>query len=244
MDTRAGSQELIAPLKRLGVEVEPAMLASGDIELIINGPEGRPVVIGIEYKKLGDLFQCMRNGRFADQLRKMKDSYEVSWLLIEGRLRGVNRGDKVQTQTHSLRWYAQPGGITYQEIVAWTLSMCMAGGVLLWRTESQDETVEWLRGLEIWGTGKEWEQHRAHIAFYTPESIGGSPFEEPGLVEKVAVTLPRIGATKAVRVAEQFDSVREMINASEEEWRKIHGIGKKDAATIVGGLRGPGKKEQ
>jgi len=92
IDTRAGSKDLIEPLKRAGVPAEAATLQFGDIELVGNGPDGRPVTIGCEYKKLPDAFQCLRDGRYAAQLRGMRDAYEVNWLLLEGRFQKDWRG--------------------------------------------------------------------------------------------------------------------------------------------------------
>src|SRR3990170_3568798 len=96
IDTRAGSNELIDPLSNLGVPVESGILASGDIEILGNGPNGTPLLVGIEYKKIPDLIACVRSGRFADQLRGMRDTYLISWLLIEGRLKGVGSKEQLK----------------------------------------------------------------------------------------------------------------------------------------------------
>ena len=207
VDSRAGSQELTVPLRKWGITVEECILPAGDVEIIGNGPGGRPLLVGIEVKKLPDLFQCIRNGRFADQLRGMKSTYEVNWLLIEGRWAGFEpRTDIVIRQGE--RWYSIPGRVTYQEATSWILTMCNAAGVLVWRTESQEESVAWLRAHELWWTSKEYEQHRAHLGFYCPPVLPTDPFSEPSLVQKVATILPGIGGKKAVGAAEFFGSVR------------------------------------
>jgi ERCC4-type nuclease len=193
--------------------------------------------VGVEYKKLGDLFQCIRDGRFADQLRGMKASAEFNWLLIEGRLRGISRGSRLQAQRRSGRWRAVDAGMTYQEMVGWVLTMCAVAGVMVWRTETREESVEWIRGLYNWWTAKEWEKHRAHMEFYTPPPSGGNPFVPPPLVQKVATVLPRIGSTKAARVAREFKSVIDLVNATEVDLQKVKGIGPKDAKTIREAVR-------
>jgi len=231
VDTRAGSKELIDPLSRLGVSVSPGILAAGDIEFLGNGPEG-PAIVLVEHKKLGDLFQCIRDGRFADQLRGMRSAGEFNWLLIEGKLRGYAQGSALQMQKSGGRWEHVRAGMTYQEMIGWTITMCAVAGVMVWRTENQEESVAWIHSLYNWWTAKEWSKHRAHADFYKPPVTGGNPFEQPSLVQKVASVLPRIGPTKAVRVAEHFKSVLDMVNADEAQWRAIKGIGVKDAATI------------
>lgn len=234
VDTRAGSCDYIAPLIAAGVPAEGALLPAGDFEIIGRGPGGRPLPVGVEIKQWDDVIACMRNGRFADQLRGMRAAYEVSWLLVEGRIRfddgqlAVWKGNK---------WYTLPGRVTYQELASWLLTMCGAGGVLLWRTESQAESVEWLRSLYWWWVSKDFERHRAHLDFYLPPPDSTAPWEEPPLAAKMAVALPHIGSTLAMRVGEEFDSPEEMVLADESRWAKISGIGSKIAAAVVRAIR-------
>lgn len=237
IDTRAGSNELIFPLRNWGVEVEAAVLTAGDVEIVGNGPGGRPMLIGIEVKKIPDLLQCVRNGRFADQLRSMKASYEVNWLLIEGRWTGFETRKDLSVRKGE-RWYEVPGHITYQEVASWVITMCNAAGILTWRTECEDETVAWLRAHEVWWTAKDYEKHRAHLNFYNPPLTVEDPFAEPTLVRKVASTLPGLGGARSVAVDEHFDNVKQMVNAPVEEWMKIDGVGKGIAKRVVGVLNG------
>ena len=236
IDSRAGSKDLIAPLRQLGVPVEVATLPAGDVEIMGVGPEGRPVPIGIEYKHLPDVLACMRDGRYAEQLRKMRESYEVSWLLIEGRFR-MTRGGVIEV-AHGTRW-RDDGKYRLQEFQSWLNTMCIRGGALLWRCESQSETVSWIRSQYLWWTAREYEEHRAHLDYHRPESLGGvTPFLPPTLVQKTSAVLPGIGGTLSRSVDAHFASVREMVLADEEEWSKIPKVGKKKAKTIVAALGG------
>lgn len=232
IDKRAGSQELIEPLRSRGLPVEEALLDTGDVEIIGNGPDG-PEPVLCEYKKLGDLFQCMRDGRFADQLRKMREVSRFNWLLLEGRMDGFERGETVRVRNHRTgKWREADARITYAEVASWCLTMAARAGVLFWRTGTQDESVAWLQSFHQWWTAKDWEAHRSHMDFYTPPPTVVNPFAEPSLVQKVATVLPRIGGTKALRVAERFDTVIDMVNASQAEWIELKGVGKVDAGTI------------
>lgn len=61
------------------------MLDAGDVAFWGNGFEDEPWFIGIEYKQVGDLVDCIKNGRFAGtQLPEMVKLYNVCILLIEG----------------------------------------------------------------------------------------------------------------------------------------------------------------
>lgn len=229
IDNRAGSKDYIDPLRRRGVEVEETTLEAGDMEILGNGPEGS-TLIGVEHKKLPDLFQCIRNGRFAEQLRKMREYYEVSWILIEGRMHMSN--GSLYVLNHRNRWFKQPGGLGLSEVFAYILTMTQAGGILLAQTEDQEQSVEWLRSLNNWWTAKEWAKHRAHLDHYRPEDIGGNPLEGPSFVHKVAFQAPGLGAQRAYSVSQQFETVEDMVNATEAEWSSIPGVGKKGASTL------------
>lgn len=237
IDTRAGSSDLIAPLRLRGVTVEEAMLPSGDVEIVGRGPEERPVLVGIEVKKIPDLLQCIRNGRFADQLRAMRQSYEVRWLLVEGRWQGFGHREDMAVRRGE-RWHTVPSHISYQEVASWTLTMANRAGLLIWRTESEEETVAWLRAHELWWTAKEYRDHRAVMDFYIPPIEAGDAFAEPTLVRKVANVLPGLAGVLSERADAEFSSVREMINADEERWRRIHGIAKVKARRLVEALNG------
>ena len=234
VDTRAGSKDYIEPLRRRGVTVETAMLEAGDMEIMGKGPDG-PIMIGVEHKKIPDLIQCIRNGRFADQLRKMREYYGVSWLLLEGRM-SVRRG-KLHIRKGNV-WKEFQGDTSLPEIFGYLSTVCHAGGILLMRTEDKTESVEWLRSLNNWWTLKKWEQHRAHLDFYRPEQIGGNPLLQPTLVQKVASMLPGLGIARAFAVSQRFETVKEMLDATPEEWLTVEGVGKKGASNVVHAIEG------
>lgn len=238
VDTRAGSKELIEPLRALGVLVDPGILAAGDVEILGNGPEGRPILIGIEHKRIEDAIACMRDGRFADQMRAMRESFEVSWLLVEGEWERFDPKKDIAVRRGN-KWFTIPGRVTYQEITAWLLTMAQAAGILLYRTRDKAESAAWLRALEMWWTAKEWEEHRAHLDWYQPPIVG-NPFAPPNLAVQVAACLPHIGATRAQKVADHFKSVKNMCCNSQEEWVKIEGVGKKIASAVVAAIEKEG----
>ncbi len=94
-----------------------------------------------------------------------------------------------------------------------------------------------MRSLELWWTGKEYEEHRAHMAFYTPP-LEANPFSEPSLVQRVAAILPGIGNTRSEAVAEHFGSVREMVSADAKVWADVKGVGKITAKKVVAAMEG------
>jgi ERCC4-type nuclease len=190
-------------------------------------------MVGVEFKTVRDVLECVRSGRFAEQARGMRARYEVRWLLIEGEWQTEDGLLEVRER----RGYRERGRYTLQEVVAWVLTMAQSGGVLTWRTRDRAESVAWLRALYWWWTSKDFEEHRAHLQWYTPPLTDANPFEEPTLVQKVAAILPGIGAERALAASDAFGSVREMVNADELAWSAIDGIGAKTARKVVEAVR-------
>lgn len=246
LDNQAGSRDLEQPLRSAGLVPEVVRLPSGDLEIIGQGPGGRPMLVGIEYKKLPDLLQCERDGRFAEQLRAMKKYYEISWLVIEGEWRVTAPAAVSSSRAATLEvrerkgWVEARGSYTYQEVVAWVLTMAQRGGVMVWRSRDQAETVEWLRTMYWWWTAKKFEEHKAHLQWYTPPWAPETPFDTaPSVERKVAAALLAQGPTvdinseRAKAVAVHFGSVRAMLLATEKEWCAVPGIGAKIAKRVV-----------
>lgn len=241
VDTRAGSGPLIPLLQRRGVKgVEPATLLYGDIAIDGNGPEGMPVAIGVEYKKLPDLLQCIDNGRLVGhQLPGMLDVYNVVWLLVEGiwreRLDGlieVPRGQiwqPIKTGT---------GNAMAASLQGFLMTMEQKVGIKVMRTGTTGQSVDWLYHLNRWWTGKDWEAHRAHLAFDNSQAL--ALISRPSLVRRVAKELPGVGMGRSGPVARTFTSVVDMAMATVEEWEAIEGIGKTTARRVVQAMNGEG----
>src|SRR6266446_2939294 len=87
VDYRQGSHELVAPLQALGLPVEETTLEFGDVAFEGRGEGGKPVSIGIEFKKLGELVQALRTQRLQGyQLKGMRKAFDYSYLFVEGEL--------------------------------------------------------------------------------------------------------------------------------------------------------------
>jgi ERCC4-type nuclease len=236
----------VAPMREAGVPAELARLAAGDVEIIGRRAGGIPYLIGVEFKQWGDVLQCIRDGRFSEQLRAMRETFEVNWLLIEGRIR-VGADGRLEMKRPNDGWYSPPSRQSYQEAEAWVLTMSARAGVIPWRTETRAETVAWLRTLYLWATASDWESHRAHLAFYVPPWDSGdvNPLEgatpeqaRRQQVMRTAMSLPRVGAGKVARIADEFGTVAEMVGADAKRWATIKGIGKRDSETITRAIRG------
>ena len=243
VDDRAGSNELIEPLERLGIRSRLERLDAGDIEVI--GIDG--TVVGVEYKKWPDVLACVRSGRFAEQLRGMKRAYHVTWLLIEGRLR-VRDGNLEYTTAYEpeydlAKWREADAGVTFQEVKSWIMTMVQCGGALVDYTSCQAESALWLRQLYYWWTFQAWEEHRAHRAWFEPPPLWENPYAEPPLALKMACLLPGVGSTRATAILDvfgnekEYPSALEVVEAGTVKLAGVPGIGKKTATAVWEAMR-------
>lgn len=101
-------------------EVQLTKLDFGDIMFSGNSSDGL-ISVGIEYKTVNDVLNCVKDGRFAGfQLPGMMANYEVCYLLMEGKyssgrdgrlFNSARRGGRSQT------------GIPFSSLLGWLTTM-------------------------------------------------------------------------------------------------------------------------
>lgn len=241
VDPRIGSAELAAPLRARGHLVLEEYLDSADVAFMGIGHEGCPTFIGIERKTLGDLFQCISDGRFAGgQLATLHQMYEWVYLVVEGVFRQNSETGMVEVPKGK-SWGMPPGGvIRYSAVEHWLMTIQFKGGVTLARTSGKYATVNWISMLYSWWRSKKgWDGHRAHEAMNKSQASGlRANLRKPTMCEKWAIELPGIGVEKARRVAKHFRSPYRMATASPKEWMEIPKarIGKGLATSVVNAI--------
>lgn len=98
----------------------------------------------------------------------------------------------------------------------------------------------WISTLYKWWTGKEYEEHRGHLAIFDRMRDGlvdRAILVRPSLCRMVSAQLPGIGIQKSEMVAGHFGSVSNMVGADISEWEEIDGIGRTMAVKIYNALR-------
>lgn len=236
VDTRAGSKELIAPLLARGVDVEPAMLAYGDISFLGNSPRGA-IGIGIEHKTVTDILACLQSKRFVGhQLPGMLEEYGRSYLVIEGVFRANPRDGILEVPYRGgsgwMRWgsgkqrrWARP--MMYRDFLGFLTSIEEAG-VRVRRTITREDTIEALISLYRWWS-KKWDKHASLSAIYDGDRISERDevlqVRRAGLARTIAAQLPGIGWKKSARVVGVMPTVFDMATADVAEWRSVPGIG-------------------
>lgn len=222
IDKRVGSNDLYPLLQMRKVPVELTTLAFGDVAFATTSPEGKPVVIGIERKRIRDLIQSAQSGRLAGhQIPGMLEQYTYRWILVEGIFRTGDRG-QLEVPAGKKQWRSL--SMTGVGLDRYLLTLELRGGCGIRRTYSADDTAQFIEAIWGWWTQKSWGKHRSHLALHKAPDV--ALFSPPSLVQRMAAELPGIGYDKASAVAKVFPTPRAMLDAGADEWLTIPGIGK------------------
>lgn len=234
LDPRAGSQNYLAPLRALGAPVESVQMDFGDAAFFASRR-----AVGVELKKFDDLLQCVTSGRFSGhQLPGLARTYDDVWLIVEGLWRPNPEDGVLETRG----WDAQkkrpdwvPAGKgkrrwMYRDFDNFLTTQEVRGGVRIKRTTSEDETARVVYGLYAWY--QDVDGHRSHLAL-NRAGRDAAIFVKPTLARRVAAELPGIGFDRSADIAAAFPTIRQMIAATEKQWVKVDGVGKKLAKGIV-----------
>jgi ERCC4-type nuclease len=238
VDTRAGSNELIKPLRAAGLPVEEAQLEFGDLGFLGRGEGGLPLLIGIEHKKLPDLVQSLNTDRLAGhQLTGMLRMYDRCYLIIEGEW-DVDGAGRVITPT-AIRGRVVPlkGAPLASVLEQRVLTLEHRGGLRVRWTRNQQETIRYVHALFRFWCDRDLDDHRSHLALHAVD-LDRSLLEPVSDERRVYAAIPSIGYTRSAAVEKHFPSLWAAANALEAEWQKVDGIGKKLASNIVTFIRG------
>ena len=233
IDYRAGSIELLAPLRKMGLPAE-----SGDIPADIafegRGEGGASVMVGIEFKKLGELVQSLRTQRLqGHQLLKMRENFQFCYLLVEGELHYDTSGHLLRRRGRR-EFQSLLGGMAIGELFKRLLVLHLRGGCNIICTRTRADSLHWIEALyRIW-TDKDLDQHDSHIAIYQAPAL--APISEfRGFFSRIA----GLGIRKTLPVEKHFKgSIRRAVNASRADWLKIDGIGEVLATHIENVMEG------
>ena len=239
VDPRAGSGDLEPALRSLGVPVEVSTLDFGDVQIVGRGPEDRPVLVGVEIKKLGDFLQSFNDDRFlGHQLPGLRKSYEVAYLLLEGIWTSDEDGHLLTFKAGHISDPPWGGPWPYMALVERLQTLENRVGLRLAYTGNRRGTAAWLAATHRWWS-KAWNKHESHLVVRSKELENENP-----LIEWVATTKMRvvaalakgIGVHRAEAASRHFLSVKAMMLAGAKEWQKVEGIGKKLAAELVAAI--------
>jgi len=235
IDPATGSKELF-PLFPCGRAVLTNLNA--DFGFFGNGESGK-ILIGIERKSIitGDFFNSFTSGRLiGQQLPKMKDTFQVVYLLIEGRYRNIDGTLEVYIKRRWQRIPLKNSFWRYDQFLGILESLRNFTGIRLLFSENEFDSVNQILSMEkFWS--KPFNDHQAYKAIYTGQK-GLANFTTPFGMQLLCL-FPGIKFKTAKLIYDKFcpngkaeNLLAELLNFKEFRWRSIKGIGAQKVSKI------------
>ncbi len=196
VDSRERNSELIGRMTSLGIEVEFRTIPVGDYVVSDR--------ICIERKTATDFENSIMNGRLFDQIDRLKESYSLPMVVIEGGGEDFRLGSRVINGTIA--------------------SIYADYGMLVIRTRDAKDTAETIASIakrEQDGSARE------------PSLKGGARARSSCEFQEFIIgNFPGIGPKLARSLLAHFGSVKRIMTAGERELMEVEGIGKLKAEAI------------
>lgn len=195
--------DIVERLVELGVAIERRKIHPGDYVL------GE---VGIERKALHDFFGSLIRKRLFEQLRRLRDSYPVALMILEGDLAEISE-------------FKNPGAL-FGALVAVEVDE----RVPILTTADREQTALLLSVF--------WKRHGRERSAY---GLRHKP-KELSLAQRqqfLVEGLPNVGETLARNLLEHFGSVRAVFAAAREDLVRVPKIGETKAAEIEKALTSP-----
>lgn len=225
--------DLMVHFQRMHLDAQMTRLEFADAAFEIKGPDG-PLLVGIERKRLHDILNCIKDGRYSGHQKiGMRDNYDISVLIIEGHWKPHDpEGILMEGYSGGISWgFARPRGqrLMYSVLYRYLISASLSGVIV---TYSRDpfHTAFNMNEWQQWGQ-KKWDDHTSMMDIH--KLAIPSLHRKPSLVQRWATDLPGIGTKMSGLVDRHFRSGLDLANADEAEWLKLPGIGVKSAQQIV-----------
>jgi len=233
IDDREGSNYLAEPLRRMGLETELVRLEFGDLAFVGRGEGDAHCDIGIEFKRLPDLHSSLRTRRLTKrQLPGLRQTYDFSWLLIEGEWRVDSVGRVLVPGRHRRKrvWRPLPGALTASSMEKTLLSLEIRGGLHVRLTRDRDASLRFIHDVYRWFTDKSLDAHASHLA------AGSAPPISPiSGFRNAVMAWPGVGLKLSRSLEDRFGaSLKRAAHGSVADYAAITTIDKSGTSRRVG----------
>jgi len=169
--------------------------------------------VGVERKEVDDFLNSLINGTLFRQVKFLRDAFPRPVLIIEG--------DGLFTKRN----------MSHQAIYGAMVSIIIDYGVSIISTKNGQDTAELLLVMAKREHGSEKKTYSLRSEKHSMNISDQQQFIIEGL--------PQISSVMAKRLLDHFESIRALMNASEDELMEVKGVGKNIAQRIVHILNEP-----
>jgi len=168
--------------------------------------------VACERKTCEDFLNSLVDGRLFSQVKELRQTYRYPMLILEGE------------NLYSAR------KIHPNAIQSALVTVMLDFGVPVIFSRDEDETVSFLYNI----ARREQEEGKREVVYRTEKRAYTLEERQRFVVE----SLPNVSSILAQRLLEHFGTIKEIVNAGENELQEVEGIGKKIAAEIREVLEG------
>lgn len=212
-DKKAKEEQALASLKVVGdyrEKASPVMkeLVDAGVQLELQqlavGDYQLSDRVAVEYKQVPDFVDSMLDGRLLAQLKSLRQ-YTRPIIIVEGEqdIYALRR-----VHPNAIRGMLATIAVSFNIPILWSKTPKETAGLLI--ALARREQVG----------GQDWQYHSA------------KPLSDSEVQEFIVAAFPGIGSQLARPLLEEFGSIRKIVNASEEELKKVPLIGEKKAKRI------------
>jgi len=206
IDYRERNSGIIEELIKKKIDVEEKHLVSADFMVWGKNSEGKEIKIGIEKKTQNDFLNSIIDKRMINQLINLKKNFDIPLLMIEG---SENLYEIRNFHPNSIRGMLASITIDYHIPIIYT--------------KNYRDTASFLETIV-----KRLEKTRKPLSLLKKRK----PLSLKQQQELIIETLPGIGPKIAKSLLNKFKTIKKIINASEEQLKKVKKIGTKKAREI------------
>ena len=201
VDHRERPSGIIKELGRRGFDVEVRQLITADYIVESKDRAGNTITVGIERKVQSDFLNSIIDRRIIEQLVYLKENFSIPLLIIEG---SENIYTLRNFHPNSVRGMLASIAIDFQ--------------VPMIHTKNTNDTAALLEVI-----ARRLERPRSQLSLLKKKKPATLKEQQEYLVE----SLPLIGPQMAKTLLKSFKSVKNVMNAAEDELLKIDNMGKK-----------------
>lgn len=209
-------------------------LTAGDFCFAGEGPKG-PCLVGIERKRIKDMLSSLRLGRLVgEQLPKLLDHYEYTFLVLEGTFRtnwysGLLEDKYGKDYSPVLVGKSNFMGLELESALT---SILACTPIRYIRTRTPKETVEWLISINH-AFSKPWDQQLAKvIAIHQPEQY--ATIGKASTIRRIGYALSGLGWERSGALEQNYRSVWDVMSTDPncecirpaKDYEKLPGFGK------------------
>ncbi len=160
----------------------------------------------IERKTIADFISSLKDARLFDEIIKLKNSFEIPILLVEGS-------------------FSEIAGINLNAFFGALSALILKFNITVLNSANSAQSAEIIFALA--------KKEQIDEGRTVPIKVPKLPESDKGKIEVILCSFPKLNITRAKELLNKFGTLQNIFNATEKELMEVPGIGKTIAQEIV-----------